>query len=334
MFGYFYHEIIRKTIVAFGTLFNDISIVHVNDNGDVVSKIKVPLAYGPIQKFLARIEQVPDLNKPIQVTLPRMSFEMVGISYDSIRKLPQTQSFVSCGPGNETIRKLHSPVPYNLNFELSIMTKLNDDMLQIIEQIIPYFGPTYSLTVDLVKEVGEKRDISVTLDNITITDNYERDYTERRALIYTLKFTVKTLFFGPIPSAESTASEIIKNVSLGFVSGSTNSAVRDVTYSSEPRAIKNYTGVITTTVTKDVTIDAFEVNVSDATNITENTYIEINGEEMYVVSKSSNVLTVKRGQDATTISYHVSGSKVKKITQADNLLIKPYDDFGFTGSIV
>lgn len=334
MFGYFYHEIIRKTIVAFGTLFNDISIVHVNDNGDVVSKIKVPLAYGPIQKFLSRIEQVPDLNKPIQVTLPRMSFEMVGISYDSIRKLPQTQSFVSCGPGNETIRKLHSPVPYNLNFELSIMTKLNDDMLQIIEQIIPYFGPTYSLTVDLVKEVGEKRDISVTLDNITITDNYERDYTERRALIYTLKFTVKTLFFGPIPSAESTASEIIKNVSLGFVSGSTNSAVRDVTYSSEPRAIKNYTGVITTTVTKDVTIDAFEVNVSDATNITENTYIEINGEEMYVVSKSSNVLTVKRGQDATTISYHVSGSKVKKITQADNLLIKPYDDFGFTGSIV
>jgi len=333
MFGYFYHEIIRKTIIAFGTLFNDISIHHVNDQGDIVSKIKVPLAYGPIQKFLARIEQVPDLNKPVQITLPRMSFELVGVSYDSMRKLPPTQSFVTCGPGNQTIRKVYSPVPYNLNFELGIMTKLNDDMLQIIEQIIPYFGPNYNLTVDLVKEIGEKRDILVVLDNISITDNYERDYTERRVLLYTLKFTVKVLFFGPVPSAQTTASEIIKKVSLGFVSGSAGSTIKDLTSSAEPRAIKNYTGIITTTTTKDVSLEDFEVVVSDATNIFVDTYIEINGEEMYVLSKSTNTLKVKRGQDETTISYHVSGSDVKKITEADNLLIKPYDNFGFTGSI-
>ena len=330
MFEYFYHEIIRKTIIAFGTLFNDISINHVNDQGEIVSKIKVPLAYGPIQKFLARIEQVPNLDKPVQITLPRMSFELVGISYDALRKLPQTQSFVTCGPGNETIKKVYSPIPYNLNFELGIMTKLNDDMLQIIEQILPYFGPNYNLTVDLVKEIGEKRDISVVLDNISITDNYERDYTERRVLLYTLKFTVKILFFGP---SKSTETETIKKVSLGFVSGDTNSITKDLTYSSEPRAIKNYTGIITTTTTKDVQLDDIEVVVSDATNILENTYIEINGEELYVISKVANTLTVKRGQDETTISYHVSGSNVKNITAADNLLIKPYDNFGFIGSI-
>ena len=142
MFEYFYHEILRKTIIGFGTLFNAITIKHKKSTGEVVSLIKVPIAYGPVQKFLARVEQQPNLNSPVQMTLPRMSFEFVGLSYDPTRKVTSTQTFLSPNKSDGTdIRKAYMPVPYNMDFELSIMTKLDDDMLQIIEQILPYFGP-------------------------------------------------------------------------------------------------------------------------------------------------------------------------------------------------
>jgi hypothetical protein len=137
MFEYFYHEILRSTIVAFGTIFNDISIKHTNDSDNVTSVIKVPLAYGPTQKFLARLEQVPDLNKPVQISLPRMSFEFTGLTYDPSRKVTTTQTFLS-GLASDTTkpRKTYMPVPYNMSFELAIYTKLNDDMLQIVEQML------------------------------------------------------------------------------------------------------------------------------------------------------------------------------------------------------
>lgn len=334
MFEYFYHEIIRKTIVAFGTLFNGITIKHKNDSGDITLSLRVPLAYGPTQKFLARLEQVPDLNKPIQVNLPRMSFELIGMSYDTTRKLTTTQTFLAKDVNNNQIKKAYLPVPYNLNFELSIITKLNDDMLQIIEQILPYFQPNYNLTIDLVKEIGEKRDVQIVLDNISMTDNYEGDYNERRALIYTLKFTAKTYLFGPV-SSNSVSSEIIKKVSIGLVSGDVSGlARREVTYSVEPRAIQSYTDTITTTISKDVNINDTLIEVSDSSGITVGSHLDINKEEVYVESISGNTLTVRRGQDSTTILSHISGSEVKLITNADDILIKPGDDFGFSGSLI
>jgi len=333
MFEYFYHEIIRKTVVSFGTLFNGITIKHKDDAGNIKNSIRVPLAYGPTQKFLARLEQVPNLNKPVQMNLPRMSFELIGMSYDSSRKLTMTQTFLARDKDNNQIKRAYLPVPYNLNFELSIMTKLNDDMLQIVEQILPYFQPNYTLTVDLVQEIGEKRDIPIVLDNISMTDNYEGDYTERRALIYTLKFTAKTYLFGPV-SSDSVSSEIIKKVSLGFAAGEASGvARREVTYSVEPRAIQNYTGTVTTTVAIDIERSDTLIQVSDASSINPGSYIDINQEELYVESVSGNTLTVRRGQDSTTILSHVSGSEVKLITAADDLLIEPGDDFGFTGSL-
>jgi len=333
MFEYFYHEIIRKTVVSFGTLFNAISVKHKDDAGNIKSSIRVPLSYGPTQKFLARLEQVPNLNKPVQMNLPRMSFELIGMSYDTTRKLTTTQTFLTRDLNNNQIKKAYLPVPYNLNFELSIMTKLNDDMLQIIEQILPYFQPNYNLTVDLVQEIGEKRDIPIVLDNISMTDNYEGDYTERRALIYTLKFTAKTYLFGPV-SSNSVSSEIIKKVSLGFAAVEASGvARRDVTYSVEPRAIQNYTGTVTTTVAKDIEKSDTLIDVVNASGIISGSYIDINKEEFYVESVSGNTLTVRRGQDSTTILSHVSGSDVKLITAADDLLIEPGDDFGFSGSL-
>ena len=158
MFEYFYHEILRRTVISFGSLFNNISVKHADNSDNIVSVIKVPLAYGPTQKFLARLNQQPDLNKPVQMTLPRMSFEFIGLSYDSSRKTNQNQVFISSSTSDKTSeRKAYLPVPYNMQFELAIMTKLNDDMLQIIEQIIPYFQPSYNITVDLVETIGEKR---------------------------------------------------------------------------------------------------------------------------------------------------------------------------------
>ena len=177
MFEYFYHEILRRTVVSFGSLFNNISIKHSDNNGNVTSVVKVPLAYGPTQKFLARLEQSPNMNKPVQITLPRMSFELMVISYDSARKSTTTQTFLtSSSTDKKQEKKAYLPVPYNLDFELSIMTKLNDDMLQIVEQILPYFQPAYTITVDLVNEIGEKRDIPVVLNSITMTDDYEGDF--------------------------------------------------------------------------------------------------------------------------------------------------------------
>ena len=335
MFEYFYHEIIRKTVIAFGTLFNKIQIRKTDDSGNVVSVIEVPLAYGPTQKFLARLEQSPDLNKPFQMNLPRMSFEISGINYDSRRKTTVTQTFLSHSISDKSdIRKAYMPVPYDIDFELSIMTKQNDDMLQVIEQILPYFQPSYNLTVDLIESIGEKRDIPIILNSINMQDDYEGDFSTRRALIYTLKFTAKTYLFGPV-STDNATSDIIKKVSIGFISGESNkSPTRELTYTVEPQATKNYTGTIVTNISNDVEILDTTIEVNSASDISSKSYITINNETLYVKSKVSNKLTVERGQYNTPISLHVSGSEVKSITAQDNLLIEPGDDFGFSDSFV
>ncbi len=333
MFEYFYHEILRRTVVSFGSLFNEISIKHTDNSGNVKSVIKVPLAYGPTQKFLARLEQSPDLNKPVQITLPRMSFEFTGLTYDPTRKSTTTQTFIakSAVDGTET-KKVYLPVPYNMQFELSIMSKLNDDALQIIEQILPFFQPAYSMTIELVDIINEKRDIPVVLENITMQDDYEGNFTTRRVLIYTLRFTAKTYLFGPVSSA---TKDVIKKATIGYITGdTTNSPTREIVYSAEPRAIKNYTGIIVTNLSNDINTEDTLITVNSVGSIVVNTYLDIEGEEVFVKRISGNVLTVERGKDGTPITSHLSGAEVKSITTADNVLIEEGDDFGFSGSAV
>jgi hypothetical protein len=331
MFEYFYHEILRRTVVSFGSLFNEINIKHTDNSDNVKSVIKVPLAYGPTQKFLARLEQSPDLNKPTQITLPRMSFEFTGLTYDPTRKSTTTQTFLVKSPtdGTET-KKAYLPVPYNMQFELSIMSKLNDDALQIIEQILPYFQPSYSMTLELVDIINEKRDIPVVLENITMQDDYEGNFTTRRVLIYTLRFTAKTYLFGPVSSA---TRDVIKRTAVGYVSGDSNSTTRDVVYTTLPRATKNYTGTVLTTLSEDITTTDTLITVNSAASIVKGVYLEIEGEEVYVTLVTGNVLTVERGKDGTAITSHLSGAQAKSITTADDLLIEEGDDFGFSGSI-
>ena len=326
MFGYFYNEILRRTIISFGTLFNNITIEQDN------SVLKVPLAYGPTQKFLARIEQSPDLNKPTAITLPRMSFEFTGLTYDSTRKVTTTQQFSVKDPNDGTeVKKAFMPVPYNMQFELSVMTKLNDDALQIVEQILPFFQPAYNLTVELVESIKEKRDIPVVLENITMEDDYEGDFTKRRVLLYTLRFTAKTYLFGPVSSA---TKDVIKRATVSYLTGTdTSNADRSLTYSVTPRAIKNYTGDSVTNLADDITKTAKTINVDSASGLTAKTYVDIGGEEIYIKQIDGTKLSVLRAQDGTAASTHLKGEEIFVIDSSDNALIEEGDDFGFSGSI-
>ena len=336
MFEYFYNEILRRTIISFGTLFNSISIKQSGGETDA-SIIRVPLAYGPTQKFLARLTQSPDLSKATSLSLPRMSFEFTGLTYDPSRKVTTTQKIVVQNPDSDTPdeKKVYMPVPYNMQFELAVMCKLNDDALQIVEQILPYFQPSYNLSVNLVGSINEKRDIPVILENITMQDDYEGDFESRRVLLYTLRFTAKTYLFGPVTDA---SKDIITKSTVNYLTGTdTSNAQRNLTYSVVPRAIQNYDGTVLTNLASDITKTQTTFEVEDGSTITASSgstsvYIDLGGEELYVKAVDGNKLTVKRGQDGTTKLAHIRGTSIKSITSADNALVEEGDDFGFSGT--
>ena len=334
MFEYFYNEIFRSVIIGFGSMFNGIEIQHKNESDNQISTLKVPLAYGPTQKFLARIEQQANLNKSTQMSLPRMSFEFTDLQYDPTRKSTQTQQFVVKNTSGSEVKKGYVPVPYNMTIQLSIMTKLNDDMLQIVEQILPYFQPSYNLPINFLGDFKEKRDIPIQLEGISMEDDYEGNFETRRALVYTLTFTAKTFLFGPLSDV---SSDIIRKVTVGYVAGSSGPGLRnperDLTYRVVPRAVQDYDDSYVTTITENVDTEEKVIEVADASQLSAATYIQIGKEEMYIEKVSGNKLTVKRGQDTSTAAEHVLGSGVATITANDATFIEVGDDFGFDGSV-
>jgi hypothetical protein len=326
--NYFYHQIIRKTIVSFGTVFNQIHIRHNDDNGNRVSDMRVPLAYGPRQKFLARLEQQPELNKPIQITLPRMSFEMNSLQYDVTRKTGITQTFKASDGNN--LKKVFMPVPYNIGIELNILTKLNDDALQIIEQILPFFQPAFTITVDLVESIGEKRDIPIVLESINFQDDYEGDFSTRRALIYTLQFTAKTYLFGPI---SDTSDGLIRKVQVDqFGSTNRSTARREMRYTVTPKALKDYDGDNTTFITDAISDFTDTIPVNDSSQLQIGNRIVIDSETMLIKNIAGSNIVVQRGYEGSISSTHEDNSFINVLTTADNALIGPDDDFGFNES--
>ncbi len=206
----FYHETTRKVVVAFGTLFNDIHLVRKDNSGTIQQSMKVPLAYGPRQKYLVRLADDPDLSKSTAVTLPRIGFEIAGISYDPARKLQRVQKFKKVkGAKASQLDTQYMPVPYNIDFELYVLSKQSDDALQIVEQILPYFQPDYTVTINDNTDMGIKRDVPVILNSIAYEDDYQGDFASRRAIIYTLSFTAKFYLYGPV-----TSSKVIKTVQV------------------------------------------------------------------------------------------------------------------------
>ena len=196
----FYHETMRKVVVAFGTIFNNINIVRTNSSGAVTQSMKVPLAYGPKQKFLTRLKEDPNLNKKVALTLPRMGFEISGISYDPSRKLNSIQKVKKTNTSTEgkTLSSQYMPVPYNMDFELVVMAKSSDDALQIVEQILPFFQPDYTITLNDNTAMGTTRDVPIILTGVSYEDTYDGDFNDRRVLTYALSFTAKFYLYGPV----------------------------------------------------------------------------------------------------------------------------------------
>mgnify|MGYP003110310421 FL=1 len=315
---YSYHEIFRKTVVAFGTLFNNIEL---RRNDEVM---KVPLAYGPKAKFLARLDQVPDpTNKRVQITLPRISFEINGITYDSSRKVSPTQK-IAIPTSNTKNKNVFMPVPYNLGFELAIISKNQEDGLQILEQILPYFQPHYNLSVKLLPSMNEVKDVPVVLQNIDYEDDYEGDFSTRRAIIYTLQFSVKTYLYGPV-----TEPKVIKKAIIDYSTSAKVTAPREVRYQVTPTSLQDRDGVVVTTLSSATDADDNLIAVADASGINKFDSIYIDTELVRVSKKSGNNLTVVRAYEGTTAAAHANGANVFLVNDADDALLDSEDDFGF-----
>jgi len=217
----FYHETMRKVVVAFGTMFNDINLVRTNNAGEVIQTMKVPLAYGPKQKWLARLQEDPNITKKVAVTLPRLGFEIQTISYDSTRKLNSIQKLkkVNSSAQGKTMSQQFMPVPYNMDFQMAVMAKNSDDALQIVEQIIPYFAPQYTLTIKPFNEFDNiTEDVPIILTGVNFNDDYEGEQGTRRTIQYTLTFDMHIYFHGKIDEGsiirEVNANTLIMNSGL------------------------------------------------------------------------------------------------------------------------
>ena len=210
MFGNtFHHNTLRKYVILFGTVFNNIFVTRQNTAGETIQTIKVPLSYGPKEKFLARLEGNPDLSNKVAITVPRISFEMTSFQYDPDRKL------------NTLNRKLknnksqYQPVPYNITFQLSILVKNAEDGTKIVEQILPYFTPEWTASVHLIPDMEDDPwDIPIILNSVTPEDTYEGDFQTRRAIVWTLEFTLKGYLFGPVKT--SAGDSLIKYIDVNI----------------------------------------------------------------------------------------------------------------------
>ena len=227
----FYNQAVRKTVVSFGTLFNNIELKKTVD-GQVIETEKVPLAYGPKQKFLYRLQGKPTDGRKVAITLPRIYFEMTGIDYDASRKTPATQKYktVINDNGNE-VRTQYVPVPYNISFEVGILCKSQDDGLQILEQILPFFQPSFSMSLKFIPDMDEVRDVAVVLNSVDFDDDWEDHFSTRRSITYSMQFTCKSYIYGPY-----TKADVIRKSRIIETIGDTNVNKRHVELSYTPKA--------------------------------------------------------------------------------------------------
>ena len=249
MLQYFYNGTIRRTVIAFGTIFNNIELRDLDEAGNEVIREKVPLAYGPRDKFLTRLEDLPNLDKQVQMTLPRMYFEMTSYSYDGTRKTSPIQVYKNTDDATGGVRKQYMPVPYNIGFELGILAKSQDDGLSILEQILPYFQPSFNIPIKMITDMDEVRDVPVVLNSVYYTDQYDGDFKQRRYLEYRLSFTVKTYLYGPL-----TNISVIKKSIMEIGNMKDNTRRKDIRLTYTPKAKKDYDGDGQITAADDVLV--------------------------------------------------------------------------------
>lgn len=237
------HDSLRKYIIVFGTIFNDIYINRTDSNNEIIQTIKIPLTYGPKEKVLVRLEQDPQMDNQVAIVLPRISFEMTSLEYDSTRKLNTlnklTKQSATAGT-DDAVKYQYQPVPYDMQFEMSIIVKNSEDGTRIIEQIAPYFTPSFTVSVNLVSEVDNPRDLPIILNSISHEDTYEGSFEQRRAMIWTLSFTMKGWLYGP-----TNTSKLIKLAETTFrfpedvTTGNTTSTSNTIVVASRPGLTAN-----------------------------------------------------------------------------------------------
>lgn len=201
--NHFYHRTIRKIVVAFGTMFNDILLVrYTKDQRLERERFKVPLSYGSKEKYITRITSDPDLTKSVQIVVPRISFEMTGVSYDSSRKQISTLRNFASANSSTRLNTQFAPIPYDFNFSLSFYVRNTEDGTQILEQILPFFTPDFNVTVDFIPEMNQKYDLPIILNSVNTTTDYEGDLTTTRLITWDLEFTVKGYVWPSINSGK------------------------------------------------------------------------------------------------------------------------------------
>ena len=229
----FYHNLIRKYIITFGTLFNNIYISRTDKNNNMTAYMRVPITYGPKDKALTRVVQDPNIDRQTATyPLPMMSFEITGFDYDGSRKLPTLMRTARNDPNDDNKRRYQwNPVPYNISFQLSILVKNAEDGTKIVEQILPYFTPDWTVTALLIPEMNIKHDIPIILNRVNLDDVYEGEFTSRRSMVWTLDFTLKGYLYGPVKT-----SKVIKYSNTLFYAPQAVSNLQDAVGNSTPVA--------------------------------------------------------------------------------------------------
>lgn len=293
----FYHRTIRKIVIAFGTIFNEINFVRYYRNNSEYERIKVPLAFGPKEKFITRLVSDPELTKSFLTTLPRMSFDMTGISYDASRKKISTQKSFTGSNSSGGVKSMYSPVPYDYNFQLSLYVRNIEDGTQIIEQILPYFTPDYTVTVNMVPEMGIKYDLPIVLNSVQQNIEYEGNLGDTRFITWTLDFTVKGMIFPPVTD-------------VGIIRSSNTNVWIDTNKRDAQKVFvdwANSNGVFVTS----------ETITCDSRNIT--------GKVMYYSNNSLGTLVIEDMNDLLEVNDTVVGSysnATATITSVDNSQVK------------
>lgn len=225
MGGHFYHKRVRSCVALFGSMFDNIHVLRTNSSGKVLSQVKVPLSYAPARSFIERLEEMTQgeqAERRVALKLPRMSFEVTSIAYDAQRQLPKLNHF-AVTDNNQRADKYYVGVPYTLSFELNVYARSQDDALQVVEQIIPYFAPQYTITVKPFADQPDiKEDVPVGLTGVSFQDDFDGPVEQRRTIIYTMTFDMRVNFYGPentvpIIREVNTNLNLIDNDGSGFV---------------------------------------------------------------------------------------------------------------------
>ena len=323
MFGtYFYNETIRRSVSIFGTLFNNIKVKKTKSDGTVLTEQLVPISYGPKQKFLQRLAEEPNLSdgNRTQISLPRMAFQVTGFEYDQARQQNKLirHAKTTLESNGEDRKFQYNPAPYNLNFTLSVLAKNMSDALQITEQILPYFQPEYTVTMKMIDSMSDVRDVPIILNSVSMDDQFEGTFEERRIIEFNLEFTMKLYFFGPVYTGDVITNVIEREYINDSVSGQFTST--QINESGLVKEVKHY----------EPAFSAVCNAVSNSTTVTFPTAINSSisvGDEVFYTGNTTNPTISSIASDKLSIVLNANVTIANPTTLMFVGSVQPSDAF-------